>query len=683
MAAMKDGLPKKSYAYAPSDTPSDWKLPYLTAAGAPDPDHLPGAVAALTSFRGQEADIPATALPMVKSKLRQAYRKWKGTDVKYPASIAEAGSISTYPSTCYSCNHATDCDCTTCMCSVNHTDPSVIGVGKALDAIGNLVDLLGDEADEPAQAALIQNAVNSILKFVPLEIGEIITPSAVNESDTIEQAMVVLREAGARNSKQDMARLTSMHHLTHELGVNHPPFEDNSSTPMTMAPAATLTESYSVDTKTAPGAIVFAESGTDSLFVTLSEAEPEFDDKTKTVWITPIKPGFGNQRDGFYYPTATLREATDAGRFDGLKMFRNHPRKSDEKDLPERSVTDWFAVLKEAKWDETKNSPRAQMQVFSDEDWTKMKAAPEHVAFSVRGGGMARPGTAEGKQARIVESLTNLKSVDWVTQAGAGGAIFAESASDEELDMSVLDDLTGDQLKVANPKLYAELTGIKEAAAVADPPKTDPDPKVEAKATDVEAKTDAVPAADAPKSDEKVAEGDVLTKMADRLAVLEARDAANEAATKKAADLKTAKDTIEHEVKESLLPGAVKTALIGKLVSVAESAAVIDPEALKTQVANEIAFTSQLLGRKAPTPRPADVAGAAAPEVGSEAAPIREAVAAKLAGRWGPESIPSPDSAKADKGDKGDAADLSEANPNPIHAESQPVADRLGARFAS
>ena len=49
------------------------------------------------------------------------------------------------------------------------------------------------------------------------------------------------------------------------------------------------------------------------------------------------RPGWGNSRDQNYYPTSALREATEAGAFNNRKMFRDHPRKSDEKDQPRRN----------------------------------------------------------------------------------------------------------------------------------------------------------------------------------------------------------------------------------------------------------------------------------------------------------------------------------------------------------
>lgn len=90
-AQMKDGLPRSAFAYSPTADPVTWKLPYLTSAGAPDPAHLPGAAAALSEggFRGQTVDLPTSALPVVKAKLRQAYKRWGKTSDDMPGSIRE------------------------------------------------------------------------------------------------------------------------------------------------------------------------------------------------------------------------------------------------------------------------------------------------------------------------------------------------------------------------------------------------------------------------------------------------------------------------------------------------------------------------------------------------------------------------------------------------------------------
>src|SRR3990167_5976740 len=71
--------------------------------------------------------------------------------------------------------------------------------------------------------------------------------------------------------------------------------------------------------------------------------EATLDTATKTVrGVTLIKPGFSTNTDKAgrprYYPAATLKQA--AGIFEGTRAFVNHPRRSDEKELPERSVLD-------------------------------------------------------------------------------------------------------------------------------------------------------------------------------------------------------------------------------------------------------------------------------------------------------------------------------------------------------
>lgn len=70
-AAEGDPKSRDAYAYTPTDNPSDWKL------RIDDAGHVGGAAAAIgKGFRGQKADIPASALPGVKAKIRRAWRKF-------------------------------------------------------------------------------------------------------------------------------------------------------------------------------------------------------------------------------------------------------------------------------------------------------------------------------------------------------------------------------------------------------------------------------------------------------------------------------------------------------------------------------------------------------------------------------------------------------------------------------
>jgi hypothetical protein len=90
-AQTKDGLPRHAFAFTPSADPATWKLPYLTSSGAPDPAHLPGAAAALSEggFRGERVSVPTAAIPVIKAKLRQAYKRWGKKPDEWPDSIRE------------------------------------------------------------------------------------------------------------------------------------------------------------------------------------------------------------------------------------------------------------------------------------------------------------------------------------------------------------------------------------------------------------------------------------------------------------------------------------------------------------------------------------------------------------------------------------------------------------------
>ncbi len=61
--------------------------------------------------------------------------------------------------------------------------------------------------------------------------------------------------------------------------------------------------------------------------------------------VTIVKVGPGNKADNNYYPDVTLREATKAGVFEGLRAFADHPTSVDEQILPERSIRDMVGVL--------------------------------------------------------------------------------------------------------------------------------------------------------------------------------------------------------------------------------------------------------------------------------------------------------------------------------------------------
>jgi len=107
----------------------------------------------------------------------------------------------------------------------------------------------------------------------------------------------------------------------------------------------------------------------------------------------------------------------------GTHMYLNHPTESEERERPERDLRDLVGVLE--------TSPRMAgiasvavarifehwLPLFEDEEFVKA------IGTSIRAFGVAEEGAAGGKQGPIIQTLTEGLSIDYVTQAGAGGAV--------------------------------------------------------------------------------------------------------------------------------------------------------------------------------------------------------------------------------------------------------------------
>lgn len=780
MSVTKGGLPRKAYAYATSADPADWLMPYLDASGRPDPAALASAAQTIT-----EAAIPAEYIGMVKSKLRQAYRRMQGSDVSYPESIREVdpglasyfdgavvrenamdvheadaektdgmvpcptckgtgkilgGNVTCpecdgkkvvtearakdmaeakpkakakfnfkakegvgYTPTCFNCGDDGDCECTTCPCDGDaHVSSPVGDLSDALGVIdgmlnvqAQLYELVDDEKDEPDQVADILRAVtasdvliDAVRAFMRKEAAEIGQPDGDEE---VQEAYPVA-EAGRMISAANLGRIQAMHDHAHEtdatahrLGAVHagegPGLGSDGSSKSEWVAAqngggiptlATKVIEAVVDAEASATDIRIHEaSGTSPMVYTLAEASPMFDDTTHEVTITPIRPGFGNPRDGLFYPEETLREAVSAGRFNGVKMFRNHPSKSEEKERPERDVRDWFATMREAWWDTKRNEPRARVRVFEDADWERFKAAPEDIAFSVIGKGNGRPGRIGSREAKVVESFTKVNSVDWVTQAGAGGAIaFAESAASEEWDVD-LQQLTEEQLREANPVLYQHLVGIGKALAAddAEAKKAEREAAAAVKAKDGEGATETKEA-----DGEKVEEVETTEAKLVRLAEYERRD--QEVTAKEAAAT-----IVKEVVGATTLPGAAKDAVAIRFAEASLGGGFIytDEAVLRGALGREIASAEQMV--KALSGKLVRGMGgvAASPESGETT--VREAVEGRLNDKWGDDRIPKAD-ATVYKPDEEVASRESDAGePAVVSAASQPVFDRMASKW--
>lgn len=138
-----------------------------------------------------------------------------------------------------------------------------------------------------------------------------------------------------------------------------------------------------------------------------------------------LSEGWGSS--GFYGAPVIAETAKRNVFKSGTQMFVDHPSLSEEHERPERSVRDLAAVLTEdARWDPDRRALVAvakpmplYRELLTDADFL------EAVGLSIRAGGLAEHGTAEGREGLIVKEITEAQSVDFVTRAGRGGKVLA------------------------------------------------------------------------------------------------------------------------------------------------------------------------------------------------------------------------------------------------------------------
>lgn len=140
--------------------------------------------------------------------------------------------------------------------------------------------------------------------------------------------------------------------------------------------------------------------------------------------IRIIAPGKGSSG---IYPEEMLRRDGPLVFVAGTKMFADHPSATEAKTRPERSIRDIVATLEsDAVYEESGPvGPGLYADINVMPDWReRVEALAPHIGVSIRTAGKGRK-TEEGT---VIESLirTPFTSVDFVTEAGAGGKILNE-----------------------------------------------------------------------------------------------------------------------------------------------------------------------------------------------------------------------------------------------------------------
>lgn len=175
------------------------------------------------------------------------------------------------------------------------------------------------------------------------------------------------------------------------------------------------------------------------------------EEQAKMVPLHVIRPGLGRGRGRHLYEANMLAENAD--KFRGWKMFVDHQSQEARRRLGglPRSLLEAGGVLKESWWDPTIPADErfGQGAVVG---WAKptrvvrelVDDVPEFVEASIRANATGvRAVHHGGERAWLVEGIEDRGTVDWVTEAGAGGRVIAlmEAAADEE-EMGLLETLS-------------------------------------------------------------------------------------------------------------------------------------------------------------------------------------------------------------------------------------------------
>jgi hypothetical protein len=349
------------------------------------------------------------------------------------------------------------------------------------------------------------------------------------------------------------------------------------------------------------------------------------------------------------------------------------------------------AVVKETVWDEARGLPRSTVAVVDDSVYRKWKRAPEHVAFSVLGNGRARPGRVNGEDMRIVESIEKVRSIDWVTEAGAGGSIdFAESGT-EDSDMG-LENMTADEVREQFPDLFR---AIREADDEDDADTGDATDRPADAADDEDDEAEGADAADADADDE--AEGDEAEAGASAStggaqAAAKVTEGAPEGYVSKAEFDELKRTLAERDMREAVAAGrerarqlleeALRTSGLRREArdyvkgrfseaAIGEGLTHADDASFKETVADEVRAMAKVFASIA---GPSAVRGLGAPppdEAGSELS-LRESKEADIAKRLGAEQMPEKPKRPEDSATPAGAIE---------EAGAASIADRINARL--
>lgn len=208
----------------------------------------------------------------------------------------------------------------------------------------------------------------------------------------------------------------------------------------------------------------FVEAGNGAMFVPLMERAVRSDG---TIPVKIIQPGWGSSG---YYPAEVLERDGPKIFRKGTKMYWNHQTATEEAERPEGDLNTLAAELtSDARY---QASGPAGAGLYADAKVFEKYKAPvddlaPHIGVSIRAYGKAVQGEIEGREGPIIQELTRARSVDFVTQPGAGGQILSlfEAARAVRTDKKTTTVSVDKPVKETSSMDEKELQVLKESVA--------------------------------------------------------------------------------------------------------------------------------------------------------------------------------------------------------------------------
>jgi len=237
----------------------------------------------------------------------------------------------------------------------------------------------------------------------------ICTMGAVCSGDEDDEA---LHEAGARHSAGDQRLLDEAVDRLVRLGGRHPRMKVADPTDEAAHPGGAA-------------ARVQESAGRAPVQETIALSEAAFDAVRGAVRFTIIRPGWNTSKSRFYTQEAVGSIATA---MQGVKMYANHPTSSEARERPERDIRDWVASIRETTV--AADGRATGVAVITDPLFlarVQRLAATgllSELGASINVVGLGNKAVREGIETFVVDGVDGndpFRSVDWVTEPGAGG----------------------------------------------------------------------------------------------------------------------------------------------------------------------------------------------------------------------------------------------------------------------